>query len=147
MNQLFYNIAGGIVHKILKIRHEKRTTISEVIVRGKRNIKQNRNWLYFTFSVESSSFIFKNFKTEKGWNRPVCNLFGFTRVKRIVTALMPSFFLRCFSLFFASFKNSSPWENNNNNNNNNNSLFTFPFLHNITMFSIFRKREEKLDSY
>ena len=33
------------------------------------------------------------------------------------------------------------------NNNNNNSLFTFPFLHNITMFSIFRKREEKLDSY
>ena len=35
----------------------------------------------------------------------------------------------------------------NNNNNNNNSLFTFPFLHNITMFSIFRKREEKLDSY
>ena len=33
MNQLFYNIAGGIVHKI---RREKRTTISEVIVRGKR---------------------------------------------------------------------------------------------------------------
>ena len=38
-------------------------------------------------------------------------------------------------------------DNNNNNNNNNNSLFTFPFLYNITMFSIFRKREEKLDSY
>ena len=35
MNQLFYNIAGGIVHQI---RREKRTTISEVIVRGKRNI-------------------------------------------------------------------------------------------------------------
>ena len=33
MNQLFYNIAGGIVHQI---RREKRTTISEVIVRGKR---------------------------------------------------------------------------------------------------------------
>ena len=31
MNQLFYNIAGGIVHQI---RREKRTTISEVIVRG-----------------------------------------------------------------------------------------------------------------
>ena len=30
MNQLFYNIAGGIVHQIL--RREKRTTISEVIV-------------------------------------------------------------------------------------------------------------------
>ena len=36
MNQLFYNVAGGIVHKI---RREKRTTRSEVIVRGKRNIK------------------------------------------------------------------------------------------------------------
>ena len=32
-------------------------------------------------------------------------------------------------------------------NNNNKSLFTFPFLYNITMFSIFRKREDKLDSY
>ena len=42
MNQLFYNIAGGIVHQI---RREKRTTISEVIVQVKRNvIKQNRNW-------------------------------------------------------------------------------------------------------
>ena len=46
-----------------QIRCEKRTT-SEVIVRGKRN-KQKRNWLYFNFSVESSSFIFNNFKTEK----------------------------------------------------------------------------------
>ena len=62
MNQLFYNVAGGIVHQI---RREKRTTISEVIVRSKRNIKQNWNWLYFNYSVESSSFIFKNFKTEK----------------------------------------------------------------------------------
>ena len=53
MNQLFYNIAGGIVHQI---RREKQTTISEVIVRGKRNIKQNGNWLYFNFSVESFSF-------------------------------------------------------------------------------------------
>ena len=61
MNQLFYNIAGGIVHKI---RREKRTTISEVIVRGKRN-KQNRNWFYFILSFESSSFMFNNFKMEK----------------------------------------------------------------------------------
>ena len=65
MNQLFYNKAGGIVHKI---RREKRSTISEVIVRGKREIlsknKQNRNWFYFNFSFESSSFIFNNFKTE-----------------------------------------------------------------------------------
>ena len=65
MNQLFYNIAGGIEHQI---RREKRTAISEVIVRVKRNqknIMQNRNWFYFEFSVESSSFIFSNFKTEK----------------------------------------------------------------------------------
>ena len=48
-----------------QIRREKRRTISEVIVRSKRNIKQNWNWLYFNYSVESSSFIFKNFKTEK----------------------------------------------------------------------------------
>ena len=37
MNQLFYNIAGGIEHQI---RREKRTAISEVIVRVKRNIMQ-----------------------------------------------------------------------------------------------------------
>ena len=37
-----------------QIRRERRTTISEVTVRGKRNVKQNRNWLYFSFSVESS---------------------------------------------------------------------------------------------
>ena len=47
-----------------QIRCEKRTTTSEVIVRGKRN-KQNRNWLYFNFSVESSSFIFNNFTMEE----------------------------------------------------------------------------------
>ena len=39
--------------------------ISEVIVRGKRNIKQNGNCLYFNLAIESSSFIFNNFKTEK----------------------------------------------------------------------------------
>ena len=39
------------------------------------------------------------------------------------------------------------WHGSSHNNNNNNSLFTFTFLYNITMFSIFRKREEKLDSY
>ena len=61
MNQLFYNIAGGIVHQI---RREKRATISEVTVRVKRNIKQNRlNWFYLKISVESSSF--NNFKTKK----------------------------------------------------------------------------------
>ena len=106
MNQLFYNIAGGIVHQI---RRETRPTISEVIV-------HNRNRFYFTISVESSSF--NNFKTEKfkptfeGWNRPVYHLFGFISVylskfvalhlrtvKRIVTALMRSLLFCCFSLF------------------------------------------------
>ena len=59
MNQLFSNIAGGIVHQV---RREKRTTISEVIVRGKRNIKwseANRDGadaespfpLFFSFSA------------------------------------------------------------------------------------------------
>ena len=48
-----------------QIRREKRTTISEVIVRGKRNIKQNRNWFYFKFSVESSSFILQQFNSLK----------------------------------------------------------------------------------
>ena len=43
----------------------KTETKSKMTVRGKRNIKQNRNWLYFNFSVESSSFIFNNFETEK----------------------------------------------------------------------------------
>ena len=84
-----------------------------MIVRGKRN-KQNRNRFYFNLSFESSSFIFNNFKTEKfkltfeGWNRPVCYLFGFTRVSfcqncispsNIVMAPMPSLLFRCFSLF------------------------------------------------
>ena len=49
MNQLFYNIAGGIVHQI---RREKRTTISEVIVHGKRNIKQNRNRFISNFLLK-----------------------------------------------------------------------------------------------
>ena len=62
MNQLFYNIAVGIVDKI-DIRHEKRTTISEVIVRGNREILSKIKKIGIGF--ESSSFIFNNFKTEK----------------------------------------------------------------------------------
>ena len=49
MNQLFYNIAGGIVHQI---RCEKRTTTSEVSVRGKRN-KQNRNYFISIFLLKA----------------------------------------------------------------------------------------------
>ena len=48
MNQLFYNIAGGIVHQI---RREKRTAISEVIVRGKWNITEAKFPLFFSFSA------------------------------------------------------------------------------------------------
>ena len=95
-----------------------------MIVRGKRN-KQNRNWFYFNLSFESSSFIFNNFKTEKfkltfeGWNRPVCDLFGFTRVSFCQNCISPSNSEANrdgadaespFPLFFsfsASFKNSS----------------------------------------
>ena len=84
----------------------------------------NRNWFYFEFSVESSSFIFSNFKTEKfkltfeGWNRPVCHLFGFNRVSFCQNLLhftleanrdgadAESPFPLSFS-FSASFKNSS----------------------------------------
>ena len=98
-----------------------------MIVRGKRN-KQNRNWFYFNLSFESSSFIFNNFKTEKlkltfeGWNRPVCNLFCFTRVSFCQNCISPSNSEANragadsespFPLFFsfsASFKNSSPRE-------------------------------------
>ena len=68
MNQLFYNITGGIVHQI---RREKWTTIPEVIVRGKINVKQNRNWLYFSFSVKSSSFICNNILKWKNLSLPL----------------------------------------------------------------------------
>ena len=98
-----------------------------MIVRGKRN-KQNRNWFYFNLSFESSSFIFNNFKTEKlkltfeGWNRPVCNLFGVTRVSFCQNCISPSKIeanrdgadaespVPLFFFFSASFKNSSPRE-------------------------------------
>ena len=93
----------------------------------KRN-KQNRNWFYFNLSFESSSFVFNNFKTEKfkltfqGWNGPVCNLFGLTRVSFCQNCISPSNSEANrdgantespFPLFFsfsASFKNSSPRE-------------------------------------
>ena len=83
MNQWFYNIAGGIVDQI---RCEKRKRNQKWLFAVSEIFKQNRNWLYFNFSVESSSFIFNNFETEefkltfKGWHKPVCHLFGFTRL-------------------------------------------------------------------
>ena len=116
MNQLFYNTAGGIVHQL---RSEQRTTTSEVIVRGKW-VKHKENWFYFNFSIASSSFKLINFKTEKFTPirlplkvetdqvvfclvLPECLsvkiAFYPPTVKRIVTALIPSFLFHCFSLF------------------------------------------------
>ena len=112
MNQLFYNIASGTVHKI---RREQRTTISEVIVRGKRN-KQNRNWFYFNLSFQSfSSSIFSELKNlslplKDETDQFVTFLvlleclsvkiaFHPRTVKRIMMAPMPSLLFRCFSLF------------------------------------------------
>ena len=99
MNQLFYNIAGGIVHQI---RRKKQTTISEVIIRGKRNLKQNRSVSFTNFLLKARVLFYK----------PVSHLFGFTSVflskfvafhprtvKRIVAALMQSLLFRCFSRF------------------------------------------------
>ena len=124
---MFYNIAGEIVHQI---RREKRTAISEVIVRGKRNFKQKRNWFYFNLSVESSSFIFNNFKTKKKLSSPlkvatdqfvICLVLPWTEclsVKICAISLSDSEANRdgtdvesfqVFS-FSASFKNSSPPE-------------------------------------
>ena len=105
MNQLFYNIAGRIVHQIWC---EKQTKISEVIVCGERNIKQNRNWFYFKFSVERSSFISQSSLSFVWFYRSVFLskfvAFHFQTVKRIVTALMPSLLFRCFSLFLPHLK-------------------------------------------
>ena len=50
MNQLFYNIASGIVHKI---QREKRTTISEVIVRGNGEILSKINKIGIGFTCIS----------------------------------------------------------------------------------------------
>ena len=73
-----------------QIQSEKRTTISEVIVRGKRNIKQNRYWFYFKFSVQSSSFILQTSLSFVWFYQSVflSNFVTFhpRTVKRIVTA-------------------------------------------------------------
>ena len=88
-----------------QIQLEKRTIISEVIIRGKRNIKQNTNWFYFKFSVESSSFTLQT-KTSLlfAWFYQSVFLSIFVAfhpwtVKQIMTALMPSLLFCCFSLF------------------------------------------------
>ena len=90
------------------------------MVRVKRNIKQNRNWFYFKFSVESSSFVFNNFRT-KNLSLPLKvetdlfvigqNWLHFILGQRSEScgADAESPFPLFFS-FYASFKNSSPRE-------------------------------------
>jgi len=58
---LFYNIAGGTVHQI---RREKRTTISEVIVCGKRNIKQNRIGFISNFLLKARVLFYRSLNTK-----------------------------------------------------------------------------------
>ena len=82
--------------------------------------------LFLIFMFKARGFKLNNFKTEKftltfkGWNRPVCILFGFTRVSFCQNLLhftlwqwSESWRLWCrvsFSVVFLSFKNSSPRE-------------------------------------
>ena len=106
MNQLFYNIADGIVHQI---RREKRTTISEVIVCGERNIKKIK-WFYCKFSVVRVFICLV---------LPECLLSKFVAfhpwtVKRTVTTLMPSLLFRCFSLFLPHLRTLAQEERSQN---------------------------------
>ena len=96
-----------------------------------KNGQQHQKWLFAVSEINKIRIGFIQFSVEskfkltfKGWHRPVCHFFGFTRVsscknsvafhpltvKRIVTGLMPSLLFRCFVSFSASFKNSSPRE-------------------------------------
>ena len=98
---------------ITEIRREKRTTISEVTVRVKRNIMQNRNfflkarvffltilkrkYLSLSLKVETDQFIICLVLPEC-LSVKICCISPRT-VKRIVMALMQSLLFRCFSLF------------------------------------------------
>ena len=93
-----------------------------MIVRGKRNVKQTRNWFYFKFSVESSTLFYLKRKNLRlpltvetdhclsfvWFYRSVflskCVAFHPRTVKRIVTVLMPSLLFRCFSLFLPNLR-------------------------------------------
>ena len=81
-------VSSRLHRSFVRLRRSKRrlgASLHQKRLFAVSGIQQNRNWLYFNFSVESSSFIFNNFKTEKfkltfkGCHRPVCH-FGFTRV-------------------------------------------------------------------
>ena len=118
MNRLFYNIGGAIVHKI---RREKRTTISEVIVRGKQEILSKINKIgigFMSIFLLKARVSYLTILKRKNLSLPLkdgteqsviclilpeclCVKIAFypRTVKRIVTALMPSFLFHCFSVF------------------------------------------------
>ena len=118
MNQLFYNIAGGIVHQI---QHKKQTTILEVIVRGKRKLILSKVGIGFIsmFLLEARVLYLTNLKQKNLISVPlkaetdqlVINFVWFYQSvflskfvafhprTRIVVALMPSLLFRYFSLF------------------------------------------------
>ena len=60
MNQLFYNIAGGIVHQI---RGERRTTISEVIVAFHPTVKRIATALMPSLLFRCFSFFLPHLRT------------------------------------------------------------------------------------
>ena len=120
MNQLFYNIAGKIMHKI---RGEKRTAISEVIVRVEREILSkipvNKIGIGFiSIFLLKAQVSYSTVLKRKNLSLPlkdetdqfvICLVlpeclsvkiaFYPQTVKRILTALMLSFLFHCFSLF------------------------------------------------
>ena len=126
MNQLFYSIAGEIVHKI---RRKKRTTISEVIVRGKREILSKRNKTgigfisifllkarvsYLTILKQKNLSLSLKYETDKF---VICLVLPVSFCQNCILHLYSEanldgadaeFPFPMFFSFFASFKNSSP---------------------------------------
>ena len=78
MNQLFYSIAGGIVHQIRREKLQQYQkwlfAVSEIL--SKIGIGFISNFLLKARVLSSEKFTL----TFEGWNRPVCHLFGFTRL-------------------------------------------------------------------
>ena len=113
MNQLFYNIAGGIVQKI---RRQKRT-ISEVIVRGRREILSKINKIgigFISIFLLKARVSYLTILKRKNLSLPLedetdqfviclvlleCLSVKIAFYPRIVTALKTSFLFHCFPLF------------------------------------------------
>ena len=117
MNQLFYNIAGGIEHQI---RREKRTAISEVIVRVKREILSKIGIGFISNFLLKVRVLYLAILKRKNLSLPLkveTDQFAIRLVlpeclccisppKQIVMALMLSLLFRCFSLFLPQEKRS-----------------------------------------